>query len=188
MQVGDARRGAWWHARVDGGRLVGSPVICEAGALEEVVAKALDAGEPVVSFAGQGPDGKNLSADSLFGDIDLGSNPAIKVPTEAEPEAALSGANVEQECRSMLAHGHFEQAREGLAAALRKEPRNRRLRALYHVANGRVLQSKDEAVQATAQFEAALAHDRECAEAKQAIDDMHKAGSRKGGLFGRIFK
>jgi len=50
LQIGDARRGAWWHARVDGGRLVGSPMICEAGALEDVVAKALEAGEPVVSF------------------------------------------------------------------------------------------------------------------------------------------
>ena len=50
VYLGDARRGAWWHARVDGGRLLAAPAICEAGELAEVAEQALGAGEPVLSF------------------------------------------------------------------------------------------------------------------------------------------
>ncbi len=145
--------------------------------------------EPAVSFTtDQGSAENGLSPDKLFGDLDLGSNPAMKLPADGEPEPELSAEELEASCRKLLAEQDFEAARTSLAEALRKDPRNRRMRALYHVASGRVLQSNDESVQATAQFEAALAHDRDCEEAKEAIADMHKAGSRKGGLFRRIFK
>jgi tRNA threonylcarbamoyl adenosine modification protein YeaZ len=50
VYLGDARRGAWWHARVAGGRLVESPAICEGEELRAVATEALAAGEAVLSF------------------------------------------------------------------------------------------------------------------------------------------
>jgi tRNA threonylcarbamoyl adenosine modification protein YeaZ len=48
--VGDARRGAWWHAQVDGGWLARDPEICGADELAGSVAAARGGRVPVVSF------------------------------------------------------------------------------------------------------------------------------------------
>lgn len=50
MAVGDARRGDWWWARVDCGRLVVEPELCGPEELGRQVATALAAGEPVVTL------------------------------------------------------------------------------------------------------------------------------------------
>ncbi len=130
---------------------------------------------------------KLLSADSLFGDIDLGSRPDMKIPVAPE---TVDASELGADCCDLLDRGEYKLAQAKLAEAPRVEPRNRSLRALYHVASGRALLDKGEAVQATAQFEAALAHDRDCEAAKTAIEDLRSSHSddKRGGLFRRIFK
>lgn len=128
-----------------------------------------------------------LSADSLFGDIDLGSRPDMKMPVAAE---ATDADELSADCCDLLERGEYKLAQAKLAEALRVQPRNRSLRALYHVASGRALLDKGEPVQATAQFEAALAHDRDCEAAKAAIEELRAShgGDKRGGLFRRLFK
>jgi Tfp pilus assembly protein PilF len=128
-----------------------------------------------------------LTAESLFGDIDLGSRPDIALP--APPPAADDDADaVAADCCDLLERRDFQAAQERLAEALRQDPRNRALRALYHVASGRLLLDRGDAVQATAQFEAALAHDRDCEQAQRALDEVRKAHDKRAGLFRRLFK
>lgn len=50
LAVGDARRGAWWTARVAADGTISGPDLCDAAALEARVAAAQAAGEPVVAF------------------------------------------------------------------------------------------------------------------------------------------
>lgn len=90
--------------------------------------------------------------------------------------------------RALLAQGQHDLAREMLAKALRAAPRNRTLRALYHVAAGRRLIAHEDAVRAVAQLEAALAHDPECAEAKATLAELQGDHPKKGGLFKRLFR
>ena len=40
VAIGDARRGSFWHARVEQGRLTEEPALCDASALQAVVAAA----------------------------------------------------------------------------------------------------------------------------------------------------
>src|SRR5262249_55420157 len=60
--------------------------------------------------------------------------------------------------RGAMAEGHWREACQIFAAILRSDPRNRQVRALYHVANGMELRSKGEGARALLQFETALAH------------------------------
>lgn len=106
-------------------------------------------------------------------------DPTRSFPTDDEQ---LSSA------RALLAEGKHDLAREMLAKALRAAPRNRSLRALYHVAAGRRLMAQQDAVRAVAQLEAALAHDRDCAEARAALTELQGEQPKKGGLFKRLFK
>jgi hypothetical protein len=85
--------------------------------------------------------------------------------------------------RSALAEGRFREACEAFAAILRAEPRNRQVRALYHVASGMELRQKGDGVKARLMFETALAHDRECEEAQRALN--HEPD--KKGIFKRLF-
>ena len=88
--------------------------------------------------------------------------------------------------RAALTEGRFREACEAFAAVLRAEPRNRQVRALYHVASGMELRQKGDGVKARLMFETALAHDRECVEAQQALTpEPDKKTS--GGLFKRLF-
>lgn len=50
LAVGDARRGAWWTARVGPAGEFSGPDLCDAAGLAEQVAAATAAGEPVVAF------------------------------------------------------------------------------------------------------------------------------------------
>ena len=67
-----------------------------------------------------------------------------------------------------------------MAAALHFDPRDRRMRALYHVISGRELMAAGEETAAATQFEAALAHDRNCREAREAIEELRATGLHSG--------
>jgi len=85
--------------------------------------------------------------------------------------------------RAALASGQWREAAEKFADALRIDPRNRPVRALYHVANGMDLRARGDGVKATTQFEIALQHDRECEEARRALAQPND----RRGIFRRFF-
>jgi hypothetical protein len=148
-----------------------------------------------------------LSADELFddalvndprvtgaGDALVASAALAKIPTvppqppagtQPPPtpmrEAALAEALAAG--RAALDAGRWTEAREQFAAALRADPRHRTARGLYHVASGHDLRARGEAAQATLQFETALAHDRECDEARRAL----QGADPKKGILRRLF-
>jgi Tfp pilus assembly protein PilF len=114
--------------------------------------------------------------------------PAKPAPPPDPTRRGLSDDECLADAREYLAGGKHDLARELLAKALRGSPRNRTLRALYHVAAGRRLMAHDDAVRAVAQLEAALAHDSDCAEAKASLAELQGDAPKKGGLFKRLFK
>ncbi|RMH39813.1 MAG: hypothetical protein D6689_15635, partial [Deltaproteobacteria bacterium] len=124
-----------------------------------------------------------LTADALFGDIDDASARAAAVvaPVSTVTDAVLA---LEQEARAALDADDYAAAVERLAEALRIDPRNRALRALYHVACGHELAEQGKPVEATTQFETALRHDPGCPEAREALS-TRRASKRSKGLFGR---
>lgn len=81
---------------------------------------------------------------------------------------------------ALVRQGKFEEARERVAAALHYDPRDRRMRALYHVISGRELMARGEETAAATQFEAALAHDRKCREAREALEELRASGMHSG--------
>jgi len=88
--------------------------------------------------------------------------------------------------RAALVEGRYRDACEAFAGFLRRDPRNRQVRALYHVASGLDLRAKGEGVKARLQFETALAHDKDCDEARRAL--LPEPRDRdKSGLFRRLF-
>lgn len=95
---------------------------------------------------------------------------------------ASGGGNhdIEREVAALLDADGFEAAREKVASALHFDPRNRRLRALYHVISGRERLATGETMAAATQFEAALAHDRDCRPAREALDHMQARGHHSG--------
>jgi hypothetical protein len=109
---------------------------------------------------------------------------AAKSPTGA-PAAATKAdtAAIVEQGRVALNGGRWAEARERFAAALKIDPRNRPVRALYHVASGHELRARGQDAQATLQFETALAHDRECEEARRALQGTEE----KKGIFRRFF-
>ena len=60
------------------------------------------------------------------------------------------------------------------------DPRDRRMRSLYHVISGRELMARGEETAAATQFEAALAHDRNCREAREALEELRASGLHSG--------
>ncbi len=117
---------------------------------------------------------------------DAGDAEIVAAAPPADPGAAPPEAIADQvdAGRRALAAGQWNEARERFAAALRLDPRNRPVRALYHVANGLELRARGQAAEATLQFETALVHDRTCDEARLAL---HGGAAQKKGLFRRLF-
>jgi tRNA threonylcarbamoyl adenosine modification protein YeaZ len=72
--LGDARRGAFWTARVDGGRLVSAPALTDAAGLRERVEAALAAGHTLATM-------EEITRFSLLGD--LGGEIRQEIPTAA---------------------------------------------------------------------------------------------------------
>lgn len=153
--------------------------------------------------------GKALTAEELFDDPDAAaevSPPTIPpkstaaasppseevVPVTPAPEVTPVTPPPQIETppsvdigRGALAEGRYRDACEAFAAILRAEPRNRQVRALYHVASGMELRQKGDGVKARLMFETALAHDRECVEAQQALTP--EPDKKGGGIFKRLF-
>jgi DnaJ domain len=101
---------------------------------------------------------------------------------------ARPAAEVIAEARELIATRECARAREILAEALRREPRNRVARALYHLAAAEALLAEGKAVDARTQLEVALAHDPTLTEARAAMDRTRTESQRKAGLLRRLFK
>ena len=116
-------------------------------------------------------------------DMDAADEPARPTPAPSSRPARAStnqSAEIEEDVLALVEAGSFEAARERVAAALHFDPRNRRTRALYHFISGRERLAAGETMSAATQFEAALAHDKDCQQARQALDDLHARGHHTG--------
>lgn len=87
---------------------------------------------------------------------------------------------VQATAEQLMIAGDFEGAREYVADALHADPRNRQLRALYYLVGGKQAMNEGDAALASSQFEAALAHDRDCVEARTALDELRARGQHSG--------
>lgn len=128
-----------------------------------------------------------LSEGGLFGDLDLGADDGSGSLDDQLVRSTRS-RKVEATARDYLEREDFESAKEVLASGLHNDPRDRQLRALYHVVSGLAAADAGQMVMATSQFEAALAHDRDCQEAASALDLLRTSSGTRGGLFRRILK
>jgi tetratricopeptide (TPR) repeat protein len=141
---------------------------------------AVAGGTPPAPLSAVG-EAKDLASE-LFGD--LPAEAAESQPFDAQDapstESALSLANTG---RAAMAAGRWEEARSSFAAALKLDPRNRPVRALYHVASGMVLRQRGQAAEAQTQFETALGHDPQCADALRALGRLND----NQGIFRRVF-
>jgi tetratricopeptide (TPR) repeat protein len=145
---------------------------------------------PAAGSAGQPPASparESLLEENLFGDLqaetksptlELDSQPAIRLPDADAREA---------QAREYIRESRYDEACEILAELLKLDPRNRPLRALYHVTHGLSLARDGKPVDARTQLEAALVHDPECAEARAELKKLGESG-KKGGLFRRLFR
>ena len=158
------------------------------------------------------PASAPLTSDGLFEDmqedmeesaalvVEEGSvTPAPPAPPAAEPGGrswrapTSSGpprpvAEVMAEARTLIASRDWPRAKEILADSLRREPRNRGARALYHLASAEALLAEGKAVDARTQLEVALAHDPTLVEARAAMDRTRSESQRKAGILRRLFK
>lgn len=120
---------------------------------------------------------------------DAADEPARPAPPRRPARAPTnqSGPEIEEDVLALVEAGSFEAARERVAAALHFDPRNRRTRALYHFISGRERMVAGETMSAATQFEAALAHDKDCRQAREALDELHARGQHPG-LFPRSIR
>ncbi|HKA91484.1 MAG TPA: DnaJ domain-containing protein, partial [Haliangiales bacterium] len=127
---------------------------------------------------------KALSAEELFDDPRV--TPPPMTPPAAMPvsPAAVGASGLGAAARAALDGGDYRRAAELYAQALRADPKNRGLRALYHVAYGQALKQAGDGARARIQFETALVHDRECEEAKRALNQPVD----KKSIFKKLFE
>ncbi len=109
-----------------------------------------------------------------------------RAPTSAGPPRPAT--EVMAEARDLIASRDWPRAKEILAESLRREPRNRSARALYHLASAEALLAEGKAVDARTQLEVALAHDPTLAEARAAMERTRSESARKAGILRRLFK
>jgi len=137
------------------------------------------------------PDAVPLTHEGLFGD-ETTPRPVTPAPVEAaaaaEAVAEVPAAQQVAAARRLIADGDHVKARELLVSVLRREPRNRTARSLYHLCSAEILAAAGKAVEATTQLEVAAAHDSSCEEVRAAVAKMRQDPGRKGGLFRRLFK
>jgi len=136
------------------------------------------------------PDAVPLTHEGLFGD-ETTPRPVTPAPVEAAAAAAVADVPAAQqvaEARRLIAEGDHAKARELLVSVLRREPRNRTARSLYHLCSAEILAAAGKAVEATTQLEVAAAHDSSCEEVRAAVARMRQDPGRRGGLFRRLFK
>jgi hypothetical protein len=114
-----------------------------------------------------------------FDDI-AASEPPPNTPSKSTPYHSAPPGSVQAQAAQFMAGGQLESARAVVAAALHQDPRNRPLRALYYVIGGEQALAGGDTVAAASQFEAALAHDRDCRPARLALDQL-RARAGHGG-------
>jgi uncharacterized protein (TIGR02266 family) len=108
---------------------------------------------------------KPLSADELFDDDTLG---ASDEPPPAELDE-LSHKQLARDGRDALKQGRFAEARELLQKSLDADPRDRYIRATYHLAAGYEARAAGRDEDAKKQFETVLLFDKQCEEAIQEL-------------------
>jgi tetratricopeptide (TPR) repeat protein len=108
---------------------------------------------------------------------------------EPGPRASVADAGAAIDIgRAHLGAGQWREACQSFAAALRVDPRNRAVRALYHVASALELRAQGDGAGATVQLETALRYDRDCPEARQALGQGVDKDREKKGIFRRLFE
>ncbi|HEU5056043.1 MAG TPA: tetratricopeptide repeat protein [Kofleriaceae bacterium] len=129
-----------------------------------------------------------LTHEGLFGDETPRPHAPSSAPVEAAAAPEVPAPQQVAEARALIAQGDHGRARELLVAVLRREPRNRTARSLYHLCSAEIMAAAGKAVEATTQLEVAAAHDPTCEEVRAALARMRQDPARKGGLFRRLFK
>ena len=114
---------------------------------------------------------------------------AVRTPlTPADLGGDDEAASLVAAGRAQIQTGAFAEAREALARALRAHPRNRQLRALYHVASGLEMRKLGRTSEAQLHLETALRHDKDCDLASGSIGtDEAAPAPEKPGLFRRLW-
>ena len=164
-------------------------------------APGLAAGTP----AGIGPPPTAFGDDGLFDDVGAATPPAqiggmadparSRATSESDAGHRAAGTTARPvgemmiEARALMADGAWGLAREILAESLRRDPRNRSGRALYHLASAEALLVAGKPVEARTQLEVALAHDPGLEEARAAMERMRQDNPRRtGSILRRLFK
>jgi DnaJ-domain-containing protein 1 len=152
-------------------------------------------------FEGMHQDADDSEADAALSVAEGGVEPAPpppgrsgsdsgglswRAPTSSGPPRPVP--EVMAEARTLIASRDWPRAKEILAESLRREPRNRGARALYHLASAEALLAEGKAVDARTQLEVALAHDPTLVEARAAMDRTRSESQRKAGILRRLFK
>jgi len=148
---------------------------------------------PTPPRAGKTPAPVPLTHEGLFGDeaTPRPVPPAAPLASGSGPtgeDEATDAAKVVAEARRLIGEQDHTRARDLLVGVLRREPRNRTARSLYHLCSAEILLAAGKNVEATTQLEVAAAHDSSCEEVRAALARVRQDPARKGGLFRRLFK
>jgi hypothetical protein len=143
------------------------------------------------------PTPSKLTASDLFGD--LGGSGSVPTPGAASPAAPAGAPSATmprkgnnaaaEEGLALYRNKQYAQARNKLAEALRRDPRNRVIRVTYHLAAGFDLKSQNREDDARKQFESALVLDPDNAEAvagMRAPSGDKPETTAKRTLFGKL--
>lgn len=103
------------------------------------------------------------------------SSGSVEAAVLAAAAAADAMGDVRQEVSALIARGDYESARSQVADALHADPRNRQMRALYYLVAGKQALAEGDRVLAASQFDSALAHDRECHDARAALNELRSS-------------
>jgi uncharacterized protein (TIGR02266 family) len=104
---------------------------------------------------------------------DLFSERVEAGPDAAPPDVTLSTARLAAEGRGALKAGRYRDARAKLAEAIRLDPRDRFLRAAFHLASGHDERAQGHDAEALEHFQTALVFDKAC---EEAIRELRGAG------------
>lgn len=107
-------------------------------------------------------------------------------PKSAEPQSAevpdIDIGELRQEGKAAMKAEDYSEARRCFAKILEVAPRERSVRALYHVAFAQTLRAASKDVEALTQLEVALQYDSECQEAVLAKAKFESRGGKKSRL------
>jgi len=142
--------------------------------------------------AGHTPTPVPLTPEGLFGDeATPRPAPPVSMAKAGDPtgeDEKIEAEALVAEARRLIGASEHGQARDILVSVLRREPRNRTARSLYHLCSAEILLAAGKNVEATTQLEVAAAHDSTCEEVRAALARVRQDPAKKGGLFRRLFK